>query len=342
MTVLGIETSCDETSASVLGDGGEVLSSVIYSQLEHARYGGVVPELASRAHIRKIVPVVREALRQAETAIPEVDGIAVTRGPGLVGALLVGLSFTKALALAIERPFVAVNHLEGHLFSVTIERDDIAPPFLALIVSGGHTELVLVSAFGDYRVLGRTRDDAAGEAFDKVAKILRLFEDSGSAMGGPRIARLAQTGDPASIAFPRGMMSDGLDFSFSGLKTAVANHLSGLSQVELDRDKANISASFQAAVVDVLVTKTIRAAQACSVRTVALVGGVAASSELRRQMTRRAEGRSISVVWPPSSLCTDNAAMIAAAGRFRLARGERSLLCVDAVSRWRLEDIPRV
>ncbi|MBI4530438.1 MAG: tRNA (adenosine(37)-N6)-threonylcarbamoyltransferase complex transferase subunit TsaD [Candidatus Latescibacteria bacterium] len=339
MVVLGIETSCDETSAAVLGWNGEILSNVIFSQIEHARYGGVVPELASRAHIRKLVTVIEEALSTARCSLSDVEGIAVTRGPGLVGALLVGISFAKAVAAVQGIPFIAVNHLEGHLFSLLLERPDIRPPFLALIVSGGHTELVLVSASGVYRVLGRTRDDAAGEAFDKVAKILRLFEENQSIMGGPLIARLAAEGDPTAIAFPRGMVGEGFDFSFSGLKTAVFTYIDALSPQAVEQQKADIAASFQAAVVDVLVEKSLRAALSLHVQLIVVVGGVAANTELRARLCKRGELYGLSIVWPSSGLCTDNAAMIAAVGQFRLKRGECSDFTVDAVSRWGVEEI---
>ena len=339
MIVLGIETSCDETSAAVVGRNGEILSNVISSQIEHARYGGVVPELASRAHIRKVVTVVEEALSVARLSLSEVDGLAVTRGPGLVGALLVGISFTKAVAAARGIPFIAVNHLEGHLFSITLERSDITPPFIALIVSGGHTELVLVSEYGAYKIIGRTRDDAAGEAFDKVAKILGLFEENRSTMGGPLIEQLAAEGDPTAITFPRGMVGEGFNFSFSGLKTAVFTYIHALPQEEIQRQKANISASFQAAVVDVLVEKSLRAARSLDVSTLVLVGGVAANTDLRARLCEKGRQHGLSIFWPSLNLCTDNAAMIAASGQFRLRKGERSDFTVDVVSRWGLEEI---
>ncbi|NKB69949.1 MAG: tRNA (adenosine(37)-N6)-threonylcarbamoyltransferase complex transferase subunit TsaD [Candidatus Latescibacteria bacterium] len=333
MKILGIETSCDETSASVVDDSFTVHSNIIYSQLEHGKYGGVVPELASRAHIRAIVPVIEEAVEAAETDLRSIDGIAVTKGPGLVGSLIVGLSVAKGLALAHNKTLIGVHHLEGHIFSNRIEHP-IEPPLLTLLASGGHTELVVVSKWGQYEILGRTRDDAAGEAFDKVAKLLGLLPNKGSVMGGRLLAELAEKGDPQAISFPRALSrEDGFDFSFSGLKTAVLNFSRSLKAGELERIKADIAASFQAAVVDVLVTRTVKAMKSTGISQVGLAGGVAANRSLRTQLGDSVKEQGGKLYCPTLSLCTDNAAMIAAVGVARLANGYQTEVDLDATPR---------
>jgi N6-L-threonylcarbamoyladenine synthase len=324
--VLGIETSCDETAAAVLADGRRVLSSVVASQDDvHAPYGGVVPELASRRHIEMIVPVVEKALTDAGVALGDLDGIAVTYGPGLVGSLLVGCSMAKALAWVHGLPLVGVNHLEGHVYASFLTEEAPEYPFLALVVSGGHTALYHASAPLTYHLVGQTRDDAAGEAFDKVAKLLGL-----GFPGGPIIQRTAERGDPRAIEFPLAQMTDGAsDFSFSGIKTSVSLYVRrhgplGEAQV------ADVAASFQAAVVKMLVRQTVRAALRIGVKRVVLTGGVAANGPLRTALHAEAEQHGIRLHIPPPGLCTDNAAMITAAGTVRLAAGERAPLTLNA------------
>ena len=322
--VLGIETSCDETSAAVLvgeGDRPELASLVILSQDVHRVFGGVVPELASRAHLRALDPVVRRALDEAGTPLSAVDAIAVTAGPGLVGALLVGVCYAKGLALAGGRALIGVHHLEGHLFAPTLEDPDLAPPFVALVVSGGHTLLLDVPAWGRYRLLGQTRDDAAGEAFDKVATLLGLGYP-----GGPAIERLAQEGRSDRFDFPRPMLGEGFDFSFSGLKTAVRY---AARAGDLARDRADLAASFQAAAIDVLVEKTARAVELTGYATAVLGGGVACNRTLIERTRARLEGRARLAVAQPR-LNLDNAAMIARAGWFHLRHGRVSNLYLDA------------
>jgi len=322
--LLGIETSCDETAAAVVARDGagrlEVLSSVVSSQIDlHARFGGVVPEVASRAHLERLNPVVAEALRLAGVRGAQLDAVAATVGPGLVGALLVGVSGAKALSLVWGVPFVGVNHLEAHLFAPLLEEPDVAFPLLVLLVSGGHTILLGMDGPGSYRVLGRTVDDAAGEAFDKVARYLGLGYP-----GGPVIDRLATTGDRKAIAFPRSMLHDGLDCSFSGLKTSVVNHV----RRHPDVAAADVAASFQEAVVDVLVHKARRAAEEIGAVGMSLAGGVAANSRLRErwQLAAATDGRRAHL--PSLAYCTDNAAMVAAAGLWRLGRaGATGLDC---------------
>jgi N6-L-threonylcarbamoyladenine synthase len=326
MIVLGIETSCDETAAAVLDGGRKILSSVVASQDDvHGPYGGVVPELASRRHLEVIVPVVRRALAEAGMTLSDLDGIAVTQGPGLVGSLLVGCSAAKALSWAHGTPLVGVNHLEGHIYSAFLEERAPEHPFLALVVSGGHTALYVVEAPRRYVRVGQTRDDAAGEAFDKVAKLLGLGYP-----GGPAIERAAQGGNATAIRFPTASMSDGApDFSFSGIKTAASLHvrkagpLSG-SQV------ADVAASFQATVVKTLVRKSLRAGQRLGIRRLVLTGGVAANMALRQALGAECGERGWDLFIPSRALCTDNAAMIAAAGHDRLEAGERAPLTMNA------------
>ncbi|MCI3948758.1 MAG: gcp [Acidimicrobiales bacterium] len=309
-TLLGIETSCDETAAAVVREGTTVLSSVVSSQIDlHARFGGVVPEVASRAHVELLTPVVAEALVEAGLQGPEVDAVACTVGPGLVGSLLVGISAAKALALVWDVPFVGVNHLEAHVYAAFLEEPDLPLPLVVLLVSGGHTMLVEFSDHGRHRVLGGTVDDAAGEAFDKVARFLGLGYP-----GGPAIDREAMSGDPTAIAFPRPMLETGLDFSFSGLKTAVINHV----RANPDVSTRDVAASFQAAVVDVLVAKAQRAAHEVGATGLCLAGGVAANSLLRERWLDLCTDDGLRCFLPSRSLCTDNAAMVAAAGWWRL------------------------
>jgi N6-L-threonylcarbamoyladenine synthase len=329
--VLGIESSCDETAAAVVEDGRHIRSNIVSSQVAlHHQYGGVVPEIASRQHIRNIVPVVRDALSEADVSLEQLDGIAVTCGPGLVGALLVGVQMAKSLAYVHQLPFIGINHLEGHLCAPRLLRQiDVPERHLALLVSGGHTSLLLVEAFGRYRVLGATRDDAAGEAFDKVAKLVGLGYP-----GGPVIERLARNGDPERIGLPRALpRRDELDFSFSGLKTAVANHLRATDPPPQGQDLADLCASFQQAVSDVLVRKTLHAARRERCDTIVASGGVLANQSLRAALSLAAEREGISLLLPPIELCTDNGAMIAAAGTIRLRRGERSALDLNAQAR---------
>ncbi len=336
MTVLGIETSCDETSAAIVS-GGKVTANVISSQLIHAKYGGVVPELASRAHQRLILQVVGEALDRGGVRKSDLGGVAATQGPGLVGALLVGLSFGKALAYGLGIPFTAVNHMEGHLYSVFLEEPVPRYPFVALIVSGGHTMLVHVEAPFVHRILGETLDDAAGEAFDKVAKMLGLGYP-----GGGAIDRLAAEGDPGSIPFPRSFPGEKtLDFSFSGIKTSVLYYLraGGLlarpgARPEIAPGRlADICASFQAAVVDVLIARALEAASRTGVRDIALAGGVSANSELRWRLNEEASRRGLRLFTPRLEYCMDNGAMIGHVGWMRLSRGLTSRFDVPPLAR---------
>ncbi len=308
--ILGIETSCDETAAAVVTEGSVVRSSVVSSQVDlHARFGGVVPEIASRAHVELLTPVIAQALIEAGVEDGEIDAVAATYGPGLVGALLVGVSTAKALALVWDVPFVAVNHLEAHLYATLLEDPSLALPVVVLLVSGGHTMLVAMEDHGRYRLLGSTLDDAAGEAFDKVARYLGLGYP-----GGPAIDRVSVDGDPSAIDFPRAMRDDGYDFSFSGLKTAVVNHVRKHPHVVT----ADVAASFQEAVVDVLVAKARRAAAEVGARGMCLGGGVAANTRLRERFLDACVEDDLHAFLPSRSMCTDNAAMVAAAGWWRL------------------------
>ncbi len=309
--ILGIETSCDETAAAVVEDGQKVLSSVVSSQIEiHARFGGVVPEVASRAHVEAVLPVVGEALSAAGIEGPDLDAIAVTHGPGLIGALLVGVSAAKALSLAWDVPLLGVNHLEAHLYAAFLEEPDLEMPLVVLLVSGGHTMLIVMDGHLQYRVLGSTLDDAAGEAFDKVARHVGLGYP-----GGPIIDRLAAQGDRDAIRFPRAMMAGGWDFSFSGVKTSVVNHM----RRHPDTPVEDLAASFQEAVVDVLVTKARRAAAEVGARGICLAGGVAANSRLRERLREGCADDGLRSFLPSREMCTDNAAMVAAVARHRLA-----------------------
>ncbi len=339
--ILGIETSCDETAVAVLEGTGDpspsaikLRSNIIASQIAlHRQFGGVVPEVASRCHVETIIPVMDEALSEAGVSLSDITVVAATHGPGLVGAVLVGLSAAKALALAQDIPFVGVNHIEAHMYANFIEHPDLAPPFVCLVVSGGHSDLVYLKDYGDYEVMGRTRDDAAGEAFDKVARTLGL-----SYPGGPAIDLAAREGDSQAVRFPRAFLEEGsYDFSFSGLKTAVVNYVANARRKEREVFVPDIAASFQEAVVDVLVTKTLRAACEIGVNTVALAGGVAANSRLRQELSRRAIEKGMDVRYPSPILCTDNAAMVACVGYFRLVSGELSSLDLPAVPNLHLE-----
>lgn len=324
MMVLGIETSCDDTSAAVF-DGARLLSNVISTQLIHRNFGGVVPELASRSHIRLLMPVVKQALEQAGISKTDLEGIAVTYGPGLAGSLLAGLSAAKGLALGLNIPMIGINHLEGHIWGNLLEHPDIDYPFVVLVVSGGHTQLVLASAPGKFELLGRTRDDAAGEAFDKVGKLLEI-----GFPGGPVIERLAKEGDASKIKFPRAYLGDdSLDFSFSGLKTAVLNHVERIGPDQTKATLKDIAAGFQQAVLDVLIDKTILAVQKMDVSNACIAGGVAANKTLQHQLSRRGRSESIQVFWPSPSLCSDNAGMIAKAGYYYLTQGQRSPLSLS-------------
>lgn len=329
MIILGVESSCDETAAAVL-DHGRLTANVINSQIAiHRRYGGVVPELASREHLQNIYPVVQAALDEAGVTLDQLDGMAVTQGPGLVGALLIGLSFVKAISLVKQIPYVGVDHLSGHLLSVFLGERQPAFPFVALIASGGHTSIFRVSSAFDYRLLGRSRDDAAGEAFDKAAKLLGLPYP-----GGPVISRLAVDGNPAAIAFPRAWLdAESLDFSFSGVKTSVANHVAVCRKSGQELAIPDICASFQEAVAEVLVTKAIRAAVSQRVTTLVVAGGVAANPRLRALCSEQCQAHDIDLYLTPTEFCTDNAAMIALAGSLQFARNKTLDYAMDAYSR---------
>jgi N6-L-threonylcarbamoyladenine synthase len=326
--VLGIETSCDETAAAVVERARDVRSSVVASQIDrHARFGGVVPEIASRAHVELLTPVVAQALVEAGLSDDEVDAVAATSGPGLVGSLLVGVSAAKALSLVWGVPFVAVNHLEGHLYAAFLEEPDLEPPLVVLLVSGGHTMLVHMKDHGDYALLGATIDDAAGEAYDKVARYLGLGYP-----GGPVVDKLAAEGDPEAVRFPRAMLDRGYDFSFSGLKTAVVTHV----RAHPEMATPDVAASFQEAVVDVLVTKAMRAARDVGAQGVCLGGGVAANRSLRQRLVQACEQNGFRPFVPSLAMCTDNAAMIAAAGWWRLQSDGPSPLSTGATPNLRL------
>lgn len=333
MKILGIETSCDETAAAVVEDGRRCLADVVATQIElHRKWGGVVPELASRNHVMQVMPVIDEAMRRAEVRPSDLDGIAVTSGPGLVGALLVGVQVAKALAMAWEKPLTAVNHLEGHLLASFLADRPPEFPFLGLVVSGGHTSLYVAEGFGRYELLGATRDDAAGEAFDKGAKLLGLPYP-----GGIAIDELARNGDGSAIRFPKAIVRGSpLDFSFSGLKTALLHHVRAHGVPE-GRQLADLCASYQEAIVGALVQKLFRAARSLQLQRIVLAGGVAANSRLRAAVVQRAaEYEDVEVVLPPVKLCTDNAAMIAVAGHHALQRGERAGVSLNADASWRL------
>ncbi len=331
--ILAIESSCDETAAAVVKNGREVLSNVISSQIAlHTLYGGVVPEIASRKHIEKINDVIQEALDEANVKLKDLDAVGVTYGPGLVGALLVGVAEAKAISYAAKLPLVGVHHIEGHISANYIENKDLEPPFVCLVVSGGHTHLVVVRDYGKYEIIGRTRDDAAGEAFDKVARAIGLGYP-----GGPKIDRLAKEGNADAIHFPRAKVEDApYDFSFSGVKSAVLNYLNGFHMKGEPIVEADVAASFQKAVCDVLVAHAIQAVQDYGIPKLALAGGVASNSALRQAMRDACARENISFYYPSPILCTDNAAMIGAAAYYEYIGGTRSGLDLNAVPNLKL------
>ena len=333
IVILGIESSCDETAASVVRNGREVLSNVISSQIAlHTLYGGVVPEIASRKHIEKINVVIEEALAEAHMTLDDIDAIGVTYGPGLVGALLVGVSEAKAIAYAKNLPLIGVHHIEGHISATYIENKDLEPPFACLVVSGGHTHLVIVKDYGKYEIVGRTRDDAAGEAFDKVARAIGLGYP-----GGPKIDKVSKEGNPNAIAFPRAKVADSAyDFSFSGLKSAVLNYLNGCKMKNIPIVQADVAASFQKAVVDVLVEHAMHAVEEYGFKKFAIAGGVASNSALRSAMEEACKKRGVAFYHPSPILCTDNAAMIGAAAYYEYLAGTRSGWDLNAVPNLKL------
>jgi N6-L-threonylcarbamoyladenine synthase len=326
--ILGIETSCDETSAAVVRNGREVLSNVISSQISlHQKYGGVVPEIASRKHVELIMPVINQAMEEAGINLIDLDAVGVTYGPGLVGALLVGLSAAKGIAFAMDKPLIGVHHIEGHIAANYIEHKELEPPFVCLVASGGHSHIVYVKGYNEFEIMGQTRDDAAGEAFDKIARAIGLGYP-----GGPLIDKAAKTGDRGKINFPRVYFDNGsLDFSFSGLKTAVLNYLNSLEQKQEVYNIEDVAASFQQAVVDVLVNNTVTAAKMKKVTKIAMAGGVASNSRLRSQMKEFAGNNAIEVYYPSPVLCTDNAAMIACAAFYELLKGNITDINLNAV-----------
>lgn len=331
--ILAVESSCDETAAAVVKNGREALSNVIASQIDiHTLYGGVVPEIASRKHMENINQVIEEALRQAGVSLKDITAIAVTYGPGLVGALLVGVSAAKAIAFATGLPLVGVHHIEGHICANFIDHEELEPPFHSLVVSGGHTHLVRVEDYGRYRILGRTRDDAAGEAFDKVARAIGLGYP-----GGPKIDRLSSEGDPDAIAFPRAKVEDSVyDFSFSGLKSAVLNYLNSCEMKGEQVNRADVAASFQKAVIDVLVDHSMEALEGAGEKNFALAGGVASNRHLRAAMQEACDARGIRLYCPAPVYCTDNAAMIGSAGYYEYLNGVRHGWNLNAVPNLKL------
>ena len=333
VVLLAIESSCDETAAAVVRNGREVLSNVISSQIDlHTLYGGVVPEIASRKHIEKINQVIEEALKEAGKELSDMNAIAVTYGPGLVGALLVGVSAAKAISFATDIPLIGVHHIEGHISANYIENLDLEPPFMCLVVSGGHSHLVVVKDYGEYEIIGRTRDDAAGEAFDKVARAIGLGYP-----GGPKIDKLSKEGNPDAIHFPRAKVGENeYDFSFSGLKSAVLNYINGAQMKGETICEADIAASFQKAVIDVLVEHAMHAVQEYGLNKFAIAGGVASNSSLRQAMKEACEKRGIAFYHPSPVYCTDNAAMIGVAGYYEFKKGVRSGYDLNAVPNLKL------
>lgn len=325
--ILAIESSCDETSAAIVKDGRVVLSNVIASQIEtHKKYGGVVPEVASRMHIEVINGVVLEALEEAGVTLNDIDAIGVTYGPGLVGALLVGLQYAKGLSYSLKKPLIGVNHIEGHICANYIEHKELKPPFVSLVVSGGHTFIVHVKDYGEYDVIGQTRDDAAGEAYDKVARALGLGYP-----GGPKIDKLSKEGNENAIEFPRANFHDDtLDFSFSGVKSAVLNYLNKCKMQNIEVNKADVAASFQKAVIEVLKQNVLKTCRKKEIKKIAIAGGVASNSALREALIKAAEKENIEVLFPSQVLCTDNAAMIGSAAYFNFINGREAKLDINA------------
>lgn len=331
--ILAIESSCDETAAAVVKNGRTVLSNVINSQIDiHTLYGGVVPEIASRKHIENINPVIEMALKEANVTLDDITAIGVTYGPGLVGALLVGVAEAKAIAFAKKKPLVGVHHIEGHISANYIEHADLEPPFAALVVSGGHTHLVMVKDYGTYEIIGRTRDDAAGEAFDKVARAVGLGYP-----GGPKVDKLAKEGNPHAIEFPRAQVDDApYDFSFSGIKSAVLNYINSCEMKQVEINKADLVASFQNAVIEALVSRAVRLTEEMGIKKLAIAGGVASNSALRAALTKECDQRGITFYSPSPALCTDNAAMIGAAAYYEYLNGTRHGYDLNAVPNLKL------